>query len=54
MVGSRVQHARIKLGSTDLRFYKNKGSKRSKINEKRGSIRLKIKMKIDTCLKSVK
>ncbi len=53
--GSRVQHAKTDWTQFALKFCKNEGSNRSKINEKRGSIGLKIKMKIDTkCLKSVK
>ncbi len=53
--GSWVQHTNTNWTQSDLRFCENKGSKRSKINEKGGSIGLKIKEKIYTkCFKSIK
>ncbi len=55
MFGTQFHHMIQNWTQSDLRFCKNEGSKRSKIIEKRLSIGLKMKDKIDTkCLKTVK
>ncbi len=55
MFGSRVLHAIRNWTQSDLRFCKNDGSERSRINEDGDQLDKKSKEKIDIkCLKTVK